>query len=140
MKDWSYYDTSNVQYFGFDYKRDYRNELVRAINETPLTAADRAVAFGKVDSQVKSHMREVNQPFNEALKAREAEFWVDAQAELGYGEFLDKEGIAALHSQAYERGHSGGFQTIFAELEDLSCFAETIAKSALRKAIDKQGS
>lgn len=133
MKDWSYYRNAEVPYHGYDYQKEYRDSLVRSINDTPMTAVDRKLALNKVSDQVREHMREVNQQYNEAVRAKIEEFWADAQAELAYNFYLDEEGVALLQSKAYEAGHSGGFASIFAELEDLVDFAQQILQSAARK-------
>lgn len=133
MKDWSYYENPEVPYYGYEYKENYRSSLLRSINEQPMTAADRRLAMSKVSDQVREHMREVNRPYNEAMRAKTEEFWADAQAELSYNFYLDEEGVALLQSKAYEAGHSAGFSSIFAELEDFVDFAQKILQSAARK-------
>lgn len=137
MKDWDYYDKPSIEYYGFDYRKQYRDGLIKAINDAPMTKVDRDLALSKVEADVRKHMQEVNKPYNEAIGALAGEFWADAKAELGYDDFLDAEGIAVLECLAYDRGHSHGFLFVFSELRDLSSFAQKIAQSALRKAIDK---
>lgn len=137
MKDWDYYDKPTVEYYGFDYRKQYRDELIKAINDAPMTKLDRDLALSKVDAEVRKRMYEVNKPYNEAIAALIEEFWADAKAELGYDDFLDAEGIEALESLAYEEGHAYGFSSVFAKLSEFSDFAQKIAQSTLRKAIDK---
>lgn len=136
MKDWKYYNKPSVEYYGFEYRKQYRDKLIEAIHNTPMTKADRDTALRKVNTEVRNHMLELNRPYNAAILELTQEFWADARYELGYDDFLDADGISALESLAYQKGYGSGFSSVFSELQDLSYFAEKIAKSAVRKAID----
>jgi hypothetical protein len=119
MKAWEYYEKpKDVEYFGYDYKKQYEAAEIARINDTRLTTAERVIALDKLKQQIREHMREKNAPYNEACRVLISEFWDDAREELGYCAYLTPEGINYLEYQAYEDGHSSGFGRVYHNLQE----------------------
>lgn len=120
MKAWEYYEKpKDVEYFGYDYKKQYEADEIARINDTRLTVTERVIALDKLKQQIREHMREKNAPYNEACRSLTSEFWEDAREELGYCACLTPEGISKLESQAYEDGHSSGYSQVYYRLQEL---------------------
>lgn len=133
MKDFSYYSApKEVKYFGFEEEQAYAKSLRDEINNKPMTAKEREDALNDVKHRVRVYIQEKNLPYNNALYALEQEFWKDARAELGYGDFLNDTGISLLEQKAYQDGHSSGFCEIFYYLSDLVDFCRELAEKGIK--------
>jgi hypothetical protein len=116
MKPFDYYSNIGVPYPDH---HAYRKQLIDAIDNTPMTAADRTKAMAEVSKQVLAWMNEQSKPYRNAQAALIAEFWDDCRNELGYHNLLNESGVAALESKAYEDGHSSGFGEVYQRLDEL---------------------
>lgn len=126
MKDWDYYSGNDHEYPD---RSAYRAKLKQEINDTPMTAEQRNKALNQLQRKVAEWFTEASQPYEECRMARLNEFWKDCREELGYDEYLEPAGIAALEEAAYERGHGHGFYDIFHALEELDDLARVLVKN-----------
>lgn len=127
MKDWDYYEKpKDIQYFGYDYQRQYKESEIEKINNTRLTTPERVHLISKLDQQIRDHMREKNAPYNAACAKLTKEFWEDARRDIGYAEHLTPQGISRLESKAYEDGHPYGYSEIYSNLRELWYFVSSM--------------
>lgn len=127
MKYFDYYSTVDV---GHPDVRAVRAALVKKIEETPMTAAQRKEELGKVAAIARTIVGPEMDRYCDAQKAKVAEFWNHCRAELGYDKFLSADAVSALESYAYEHGHSSGFGEVYGYLMDLTELARRIAKGS----------
>ena len=119
MKNWDYYRAPNIEYFGYEQSKEYRDKLVYEIDNERLTAAERKIRLDAVKKLVRDHERHMNSPYDAELKRLKEEFWDDAREELGYCSWLTDDGVLSLENKAYEDGH-GELSEFFRYLRELS--------------------
>jgi hypothetical protein len=119
MKDFKYYETTDIPYFGFDWCNAREKELRDQINNDKLTAKEREEQLKCLQMCVRSEAAEKNKPHNAKIKSLVKEFWQDARKELNYSALLDEEGVVWLEKLAREEGEHRGFSLVFEHLEKL---------------------
>lgn len=102
MKDWDYYEGLDIPYYGLEEKRAYHDQLMKEIDDTPMTSQERLSARSKAMEQADARGEQENAPRLALLFRRQEEFWRDARAELGYADWLGEEGARLLEEKAQE--------------------------------------
>ena len=133
MKPFDYYSNNPVKYPTFQERDDYKTQLKKEIDDTPLTTADRFTALGQLSAKVAAHFDSQVQKANAEESRLRDEFFADARVELGYADILTEKGMRVVESWAWERGHAGGYSDIYSSLCNLSDFVSQI-KGELRVA------
>lgn len=126
MKDFKKYRVPAEMFWSSDDQQQYRQSLIDAVNNRPLTAKERDDALKEVDSLVKAKRAEMNKPAIEKQKELEKEFWKDAAEHLGYRRFLTDEGAFQLERRAWDLGHVNGFSDVYWHLLDLTVLFEKL--------------
>lgn len=119
MKDFKYYETTDIPYFGFQWCNAREKELRDQINNDKLTAKEREEQLKCLKMRVRAEATAKNKPHNAKMKSLGEEFWQDAREELNYSALLDEEGVAWLENLAREEGEHRGFSLVFEQLEKL---------------------
>lgn len=95
-------------------------QLLKEIDETPLTKAERDAALKGINEKVATVAKERNAAVIKRNREREQQFWIDARQELGYDQMLTKKGVEILEAWAYEEGHSYGLQDVYCYLIEVT--------------------
>lgn len=131
MKDFKYYSTPSMSYFGYDESKKMLASLTKEVNEAQMTATERIEALDKIPRRVREYAKIQNAPYNEKCRELDLEFYTDAREELGYDKILNEGGCMILESKAYERGHSSGHAEVFYILGELTDFVKEIKECLL---------
>lgn len=127
MKDFEYYSNPTAEYY--PNIKEYKQKMIDEINQSKMTAVERELALAELPKLVREHRIAVNKPYQEEKAKLTDEFWKDAREELGYEKILNKEGVQALESMAWEDEHAHGFASVFARLEELTDFVKVLVKN-----------
>lgn len=125
MKDWDEYKVK-LPYPDRKLRKDKQSELVAAIDNAKMTTGERAAAMAGVPREVSTWWETQMAPYQAEEQRLTALFWEDCREDLGYTEFLNETGVAALEKEAYDRGHSAGFSEVHCVLSDLTDLARTL--------------
>lgn len=111
-----------ASYIKFDYK-EYEEELLEQLNNTPLTKADYDLALEKIKEDIKA-LKFQHSLENHAEEGRLlSEFWLDCEEEFGFSD-LPVEIKSFIHGKAYNAGHAYGFSEIASHYDGLVEFAK----------------
>lgn len=131
MKNFKYYSTPSMPYFGYDESKKMLVSLTKEINKTPMMATERLEALDRIPKEVREYAKILNAPYNEKCRELDLEFYADSREELGYDKILNEGGCMILESKAYELGHSSGYAEVFDILEELTDFVKEIKECLL---------
>lgn len=123
MKDFAYYSTVDAE---LPDARAVRAAMVKEINDTPMTDAQRKEAMGEVAAMSRTVMAPAMEKYRTAQEAKMREFWQHCRDDLGYPSFLSKSACDAIESFAWDKGHSAGFGEVYGYLSELSELAKRI--------------
>lgn len=113
MNDFEKYTVPNNEFWSHEAERDFKHDLIDEINNTPLTELDRKERLAAVKQIVINKRIAMNKVAHEKQRELNKMFWIDADEDLGYSNFLDEDGVRKLEALAYEDGHSHGFYEIY---------------------------
>lgn len=126
MKDWSYYCETETPYCPYSDRRAMLQRLWKEFSEKPMTEAEREHARTVALADARLRQAQQNEKHYAELNAKQAEFFRDLRADLGYGDFLTEEGCVYLEGEVRLQAWSP--EDWHATAEQLVDFAKAIVE------------
>lgn len=104
----------------------YQAELIEKINNCLMTKADRDKEIALVPKKAGEWLIEAVKPYNKQAADIDNQFWADCRAELGYDKNYTENQCLIIQGEAYERGHSAGYEEIYICLQDILFFCDKL--------------